>query len=42
MGRIKYGTMKHKHLTLSDQIEIELGIAQGFLLRRILLLFQKK
>ena len=27
--------MKHKHLTLSDRIEIELGIAQSFSFREI-------
>ena len=41
MVEFKYGTndgmerMKHKHLTLSDRIEIELGVTQGSSFREI-------
>ena len=33
--------MKHKHLTLSDCIEIELGITQGFSFRKIASIIEK-
>ena len=33
--------MKHKHLTLSDRIEIELGITQGFSFRKIASIIEK-
>ena len=33
--------MKHKHLTLSDCIEIELGITQGYSFRKIASIIEK-
>ena len=33
--------MKHKHLTLSDRIEIELGITQGSSFRMIASIIEK-
>ena len=33
--------MKHKHLTLSDRIEIELGITQGSSFRKIASIIEK-